>query len=203
MNPQQHAAFSQVIARSACHATERLRELTGQNAELTPPTIAMLTPEQAREEIAAAAAGWGSSVQIEFQGTISGIASVVYNCDEAERLAAEFARVYELDESEVDPSETLTEFANILINLYLGSLSNALGIHLNYRPPQFQQDLQAGFLLPDHGGNENTVFLGISTSMLLQDGAHQASLVLVLGLPSLVVLSAVSSRLAITSAAGA
>ncbi len=195
MNPEQRAVLSEIIAISAGKATERLRDIATRETHLTKPTVSVMTPNQANDEIATGAAGWGCSVKIEFKGAISGTASVLFNTDEASNLATEFATAYDLPEC--DEADTLTEFANILLNIYLGSLSNALGTNLTYQPPVFDKNLQAGLYLPEGARGDETVILGISTSLLLESQALQASLVVLLGVPSIVLLSAVADRCAV------
>jgi len=51
MNPEQRAVLSEIIAFSAGRATERLREITTKETHLTKPTVTVMTPDQATEEV--------------------------------------------------------------------------------------------------------------------------------------------------------
>lgn len=81
-----------------------------------------------------------STISLHFQGTISGVAALVFPPESAALLVTLMTRDGD-DDSTLDAIriETLKEVGNIIINAVMGSIANVLEQHLKYSLPNYQE----------------------------------------------------------------
>lgn len=101
-----------------------------------------------------------SVVRLDFSGSFSGSAELVFPTESASALVSlltgEDRNSPDLDEVKIG---TLTEVGNIVINGVLGSISNLLKQQMSYRLPTYFEDTIERLLSSYYPFNINTVFL--------------------------------------------
>lgn len=101
-----------------------------------------------------------SVVRLDFSGSFSGSAELVFPTESASALVSlltgEDRNSPDLDEVKIG---TLTEVGNIVINGVLGSISNLLKQQMSYRLPTYFEDTIERLLSSYYSFNINTVFL--------------------------------------------
>jgi chemotaxis protein CheC len=82
-----------------------------------------------------------STIRLDFQGDFSGVAALVFPWDSAGNLVSALAKDC-VDAGTMDSLRIgmLEEIGNIVLNGVMGSMSNMLNKHMEYRPPLYFED---------------------------------------------------------------
>jgi chemotaxis protein CheC len=101
-----------------------------------------------------------SAVRLDFSGSISGSAELVFPTESAAALVSvltgEDVNSPDLDAVKIG---TLSEIGNITINGVMGSISNLLRHQMNYKLPCYLENTIEDLLLSDYPATDETVFL--------------------------------------------
>lgn len=81
-----------------------------------------------------------SSVRLDFEGIISGSASLIFSKEDSSKLISILACDADLANEDIDElhESTILEVGNIVINSLIGSICNLLDGHVDYDIPEFQ-----------------------------------------------------------------
>lgn len=144
------------IGRSAA----MLNQMVDSRIVLEIPVVRVLTLSKLQQKLRERFNdGFLSAVQLNFTGSFSGKANLVFPTDSASTLVSlltgEEPGTPDLDSVKIG---TLSEVGNIVINGIMGSISNLLKQHLNYAIPMYLEDSIEKVLSLDET-SEQTVFL--------------------------------------------
>lgn len=132
-------------------AAGMLNQMIDSHIELQVPLTKIISLSAVKEELEKQLNGDRiSAVQLEFIGSFSGIAQLVFPTDSAAALVStltgEEIGTFDLDSVKIG---TLSEVGNIVINGVMGSISNVLKEHLEYSLPIYIEDTVEHLLTGD------------------------------------------------------
>ncbi len=123
------------------HAARALNELVGTHIQLHVPDVSMMSVLEAQERIDAL--GWKtlSTVQLKFEGSISGEVVLMFPHDSALKFVSLLTGDDGSSHSDIDGlrQATLEEAGNILLNGVVGALSNLFGGQVSYSIPFYRE----------------------------------------------------------------
>ena len=142
-------------------AAGMLNQMVNSHIELQVPFTKILSLLAVKEELEQQLNGDRlSAVQLEFIGSFSGIAQLVFPTDSAAALVStltgERIGTFDLDSVKIG---TLSEVGNIVINGVMGSISNVLEEHLDYSLPVYVEDTVENLLTADGFESDVAVLL--------------------------------------------
>ena len=142
-------------------AAGMLNQMVNSHIELQVPFTKIISLLAVKEELERQLNGDRlSAVQLEFIGSFSGIAQLVFPTDSAAALVStltgERIGTFDLDSVKIG---TLSEVGNIVINGVMGSISNVLKEHLDYSLPVYVEDTVEHLLTADGVESNVTVLL--------------------------------------------
>lgn len=150
-----------------------LNQMVQAHVTLQVPEIQLITPA----ELAARPVGFGWSrsvaIRVAFGGAFEGITALIFPQQSASALVSLLVGQTDLD-LDMDSLRigTLQEVGNIVLNGVMGSISNMLGEHLDYMPPDYYEDEVARVLPMDSGQGhdaEQGVIIFIRANFLIQE----------------------------------
>lgn len=148
LTPYQEDALREVVNVGIGRAAASLSELIGMRIELTMPRVRLCRLEELNASEAGEGEPWNIVIAQDFDGRITGRASLVFPRHSGLELARLLTGVeHSVDELDLELSGILTEVANIVLNGVLGSLANALDSNLTFSLPWFSGE-QKGASLP-------------------------------------------------------
>lgn len=142
-------------------AAGMLNQMVNSHIELQVPFTKVISLLAVKEELERQLNGDRlSAVQLEFIGSFSGIAQLVFPTDSAAALVStltgERIGTFDLDSVKIG---TLSEVGNIVINGVMGSISNVLEEHLDYSLPVYVEDTVENLLTADGFESDVAVLL--------------------------------------------
>lgn len=134
------------------------------------------------------------AVRLNFSGSISGTADLVFPSEAASTLVS-IATGETPDSPDLDAVKigTLTEVGNIVINCIMGSISNILKQRLQYRIPIYLEDSIENILSLNHIGREK-IFLLAQASFTIEELKIIGDIVLIFEMSSFEVLITAINR---------
>ncbi len=124
-----------------------------------------------------------SSIELNFEGSFSGRAEVVFPARSALNLVSVLTgEDEESDEFDNIKAGTLNEVANVMLNGVLGSISNIFEDHFNYSIPRFNEDTSG--ILVGHGLKDDMVVLCGETHFEVKEMDIEGDFYLIMELPS-------------------
>lgn len=149
LTPDRLDAVTELINIGVGQAAGTLSQMLEFTIKLKVPVVKVLSPRSLQKELSVRLGNsYLSSVKLDFTGSFSGSAQLVFPTESAATLVSLLTG----EESESDALDalrigTLTEVGNIVINGVMGSISNILTQPINYNLPSYiEQDI--GHLLP-------------------------------------------------------
>ena len=152
--------LTELINIGVGQAAGMLNEMIEFHIQLQVPWVKLLSPRMLQQELGGRLGkDRFSSVQLDFSGSFSGSAKLVFPTESAATLISlltgEESKSFALDELKIG---TLTEIGNIVINGVMGSISNILTQPIHYNVPEYiEEDIQD--LLPIEKFDPNTNIL--------------------------------------------
>lgn len=136
---EQHLdVLKELINIGAGKGAEVLNSFLGSHVALSVPDVHIVTSGDLKEGFSINAEATLSSVEMDFSGSVSGAAELIFLSENALQLVDLITGYYDVhhDFDEVKAA-TFTEVGNIIINAVVGSISNELGLKLHYTIPKY------------------------------------------------------------------
>ena len=177
---EQQDILTELINIGVGRASGMLNEMLQSHVDLQVPYIQVVPPASIQQELAKLnpESDLISSVQLRFDGSFTGTASLVFPPDSAGKLVdiltGEAFGADDLDEIRVG---TLTEVGNIVINGVMGSIANILHERINYSVPTYLEGTVDG-LLPHTQQNGDATILIAHTRFKVQKHQIEGNIIL-------------------------
>lgn len=143
LTSEQIDALQEIINIGVGQAAGVLNEMLSSHITLQIPFIKTFSPDLVKQELELKLGkGKFSAVELEFFGSITGNAELVFPTDSAAELVSIVTdEEMEISESELDELKVgaLTEIGNIVISGVMGAISNLLSQDLEYFLPSYME----------------------------------------------------------------
>jgi chemotaxis protein CheC len=119
---------------------EVLNAMLNSPIKLETPILSVVGMEELKKQLKSEYRGTLAGVRMGYAGELSGEVELIFNTAEAARLAS--AITEDLGpETDLDGlrAATISEVGNVVINAIIGTMSNSLGLHLNFSVPQYME----------------------------------------------------------------
>ncbi len=157
INADQLDVLQELVNIGVGRAAGVLNQMTRAHVHLDAPEAHVLTPLQAPNHTLLGLNDRIASVRLSFGGSFSGTAALVFPPDSAMNLVAIIAggdpMAMDMDSLRIG---ALQEVGNIVLNGVMGSISNAIGDHLDYLPPDYFEDTLQN-LFQEYNDNKSLV----------------------------------------------
>lgn len=158
---EQLDALQEFINIGVGRAASLLTEMVDSRILLQVPVVRVYQAQELRTELVKQFDHHKfSAVRLDFSGSISGSAELVFPTESAAALVSvltgEDVNSPDLDAVKIG---TLSEIGNIAINGVMGSISNLLRHQMNYKLPCYLENTIEDLLLSDYPVTDETVFL--------------------------------------------
>ena len=151
-------ALREMVNIGVGRAAGTLNDMLGARVHLSVPTIGVYLPGELALEVAKFGSGLLSVMRLDFKGTFTGNASLVFHTESAVNLIAaltgEKPGTPDMDSVKAG---TLSEVGNIVINAVMGSISNMVGARIGYSVPVYLEDTVANIVRPYVESKTHTV----------------------------------------------
>ncbi len=119
---------------------ELLNAMLSSHVQLHVPALKILQPDELEMELSKYADKQLSCVNLPFNGTVSGVAELVFSAENASKFVTALTNE-QVDTIDMDSirAGTLTEIGNIVLNAVIGNISNFLGFKLKYSIPTYTE----------------------------------------------------------------
>lgn len=187
LSDDQLDALKELVNVGVGRAAGMLNEMIEFNISLQVPMVKLLTPKELQVELHdRLGQGQVSAVKLDFNGSFSGNAQLVFPVESAASLVSvltgEAPNNPDLDALKIG---TLTEIGNIVINGVMGSMSNMLSQPLNYSVPNYiEEDIECLISLEQNNSNNSSALLA-QARFHIEELQVQGDIVLFLGVGSL------------------
>lgn len=161
MTDEQLDALQEFINIGIGRAAGMLNEMVESPIALSVPVLQVFDSTSLQHQLSAQFNGHRlAAVRLNFSGSFSGSAELVFPTESASSLVAlltgEDSNSPDLDAVKIG---TLTEVGNIVINGVLGSISNLLKRQMTYSLPTYAEDTVEQLLPASYSCDRSTVFL--------------------------------------------
>ncbi len=156
LTSEQEDTLKELLNIGIGKAVSTLNTMVQSHVQMSIPTIKILTLDQLiNEKYNLEDDKILSTVQISFDGTISGLAGLIFPAESALKLVDAITGQNPLN-SEFDEMKigALTEVGNILLNSVMGSISNVLKDHFTYSIPQYIENTVGQLFKPNTTSEE-------------------------------------------------
>ncbi|MBI4664881.1 MAG: chemotaxis protein CheX [Nitrospinae bacterium] len=138
LSPQHLDALTEIVNIGVGRAANVLNEMVGSPIQLKVPSVKVVDPAGILDELRSHIGLRAACVNMPFQGSLTGLASMVFPPESAVKLVSlltgEEITGVEMDSLMV---ETLNEISNIVINSVIGQISNMMRQKIYYSIPTF------------------------------------------------------------------
>ncbi|ORC35923.1 hypothetical protein B4O97_07590 [Marispirochaeta aestuarii] len=119
---------------------EVLNAMLNSPIKLEAPVLSVVGMEELKEQLKAEYKGSLAGVRMSYAGELIGEVELIFNTAEAARLASAITQDL-APETDLDALQaaTISEVGNVVINAIIGTMSNSLGLHLNFSVPQYME----------------------------------------------------------------
>lgn len=168
LSEEQRDLLTELINIGVGRGASSLNQMLGTHISLSVPTIQVLDTTSSEMQTLLNAYSKQSSVHMSFSGGFLGSSLLTFSPESAmilvnSILEAELGDSLADDdmEDEIDSlqASALVEVGNIVINGVLGSLSNGLGVHLQYTVPSYEEASLESFLRQSNEENIQLLIL--------------------------------------------
>lgn len=141
LTPDQIDALREFINIGVGRSAAMLNEMLQFPIKLHVPHIRIFKYSELKKELHKFSQERLSSVQLDFNGSLKGIAELVFPSTSAAKLVATLTGE-EIGSPDLDSvrAGTLCEIGNIVLNGVMGSISNLLKKHFNYSVPKYHEE---------------------------------------------------------------
>ncbi len=142
--------LKEVINVGVGKVAELLNAMLSSHIHLQVPALKVLLPDELAMELSKDTNEQLSCVNLPFNGTISGVAELVFSAENASKFVTTLTNE-QVDMVDMDSirAGTLTEIGNIVLNAVMGNISNFLGLKLRYSIPTYTEG-DFSSLIPVH-----------------------------------------------------
>lgn len=161
LTAEQLDALQEFINIGVGRSASMLTEMVDSRISLQIPVVRVYQAKELRQELVKQFDNKRfSAVKLDFSGSLSGSAELVFPTESAATLVSvltgEDPNSPDLDAVKIG---TLSEIGNIVINGVMGSISNLLRHQMNYKIPSYLENTIEDLLLSDYPVTNETVFL--------------------------------------------
>ena len=119
---------------------EVLNAMLNSPIKLEAPVLSVVGMEELKEQLKAEYRESLAGVRMSYAGELIGEVELIFNTAEAARLASAITQDL-APETDLDALQaaTISEVGNVVINAIIGTMSNTLGLHLNFSVPQYME----------------------------------------------------------------
>lgn len=195
ITPAQIATLTKLMHFSNAQAADRLSGLIDHTVRLAPPKLRLMDRGQAALALSSDVPGWTMSIKVGFRGVLVGDAYLLLDERSATSLVDRMAAQFPGEDPGISLEEILAEVANILLNGYVGTLSNLIGTDLRYDVPEFKKRVTSDALRLTDDVDPDATIMTISTTLQIDDVAYEASLTLFIGFSSIAALATATENL--------
>ena len=188
-------ALMELINIGVGRAAGMLNQMTSHQISLRVPSIELVTLDDLGEAMDGRADDLLAAVKMDFTGTFSGTAALIFPTASAAQLVS-YLTDEELGTPDLDAlrAVTLTEVGNIVVNCVMGSITNMLNEQVKYSLPVYQEGWIAALVSSDTRTVDEWMLL-IQTRFSIEDLHVEGDIVLILEVGSLEALFAGIDRL--------
>lgn len=187
LTSEQIDALQEIINIGVGQAAGVLNEMLSSHITLQIPFIKTFSPDLVKQELELKLGkGKFSAVELEFFGSISGNAELVFPTDSAAELVSIVTdEEMEISESELDELKVgaLTEIGNIVISGVMGAISNLLSQDLEYFLPSYMEGNVDNLIDNQHLEKHSTLVLA-QTRFFIEETKIQGDIILIFHLGS-------------------
>lgn len=187
LTSEQIDALQEIINIGVGQAAGVLNEMLSSHITLQIPFIKTFSPDLVKQELELKLGkGKFSAVELEFFGSISGNAELVFPTDSAAELVSIVTdEEMEISESELDELKVgaLTEIGNIVISGIMGAISNLLSQDLEYFLPSYMEGNIDNLIDNQHLEKHSTLVLA-QTRFFIEETKIQGDIILIFHLGS-------------------
>ena len=137
-----------------------LNQMVQSHVTLQAPEIRLIARSELADQPSSCGWGRGVAIRIPFGGSFEGVTALIFSQESAATLVNLLVGESPLD---MDMHSlrvgTLQEVGNIVLNGVMGSIANMLGEHLDYMPPDYQEDEVSRVLPEDQDGSGVIIFI--------------------------------------------
>jgi chemotaxis protein CheC len=185
MTEEKKDALMELLNIGVGRAAGMLNQMTSHQISLRVPSIELVTLDDLGEAMNGREGDVLASVKMDFSGTFSGTAALIFPTTSAALLVS-----YLTDEEPGTPdldavrAVTLTEVGNIVVNCVMGSITNMLSEQVMYSLPTYQEGSITALVSSDGKTIDEWVLL-VQTRFSIEQLHIEGDIVLVLEVGSL------------------
>jgi len=176
--------IKELINIGAGKGAEVLNSFLSSHVTLSVPDIRLVTGRELRNVFLIDKEEYLSSVEMNFSGSVSGVAELIFLSENAAKLVELITGEQDIDHDfDEVKTATFTEVGNIIINAVLGSISNELKLKLNFTIPTYIEgniDNLFSLLIKD----ERSVIIVAKTQFIIKKTEIEGSIAIFFGLHS-------------------
>jgi chemotaxis protein CheC len=185
LTEDQMDALGELVNIGVGKGADTLNKMLGCQIRIQVPNIQTLTLKELNEQAEEYGPKEVSSVNLDFNGSLSGNAMLAFPPQSAQNLVSaltgEEPGSPELDSVTVD---TLSEMGNIIINAVMGSITNFVNQRLDYSVPHYSKDAIHN-LVASHINDADYSIIVAKAHFIIEDLEVEGEFVLIFGVGSL------------------
>ena len=194
LSANQLDVLQELINIGVGHAANTLNQMSGQHVSLHAPEVTVVPIETMLSGEVIDAKQKVMAIKLSFSGNFSGMASLMFPPESANKLITiilgEEPLAEDMDMMRVG---VLQEVGNIVLNGVMGSIGNLLMEHIEYLPPDYYETSFADLLLSE-GQQENMLLLA-KTNFFLEERLIQGDILVMFRLQTFDSLLAALNRI--------
>jgi len=160
------------------HAAGTLNQMSGQHVSLHAPEVTVLPIERMLSGEIMDAGQNVMAIKLSFSGTFSGMASLMFPPESANKLITIILGEEPVAEDmDLMRMGVLQEVGNIVLNGVMGSIGNLLMEHIEYLPPDYYETSLADLLVSE--GHQQNMLLLAKTNFFLEERLIQGDILVV------------------------
>ncbi len=174
-------------------AANSLNSMLQSHVDLKPTNISVFSAKNIEEDISSREMINYSIVEMDYSGNISGTTCMLISKDDSLKMVKLLVgEIPSADEDELDAIRmgTLSEIGNIVLNSFLGMMSNILGMELSYSIPRYVENTIASMyetILKD--SIDERAVIKINSSFLVKDLSINGSIIIFLSVDTFLKLN--------------
>ncbi len=172
VSPLQQDLIQEMVNIGMGRAAGALNQMTGSHVELSAPAVRVVRLSTLQRHGRIFAKQPLDLVRLRFHGGFKGVACLLFTRDAGGALVRLlFGGRDAPDDLEFYRSDTLREIGNIILIWIMGAIGNTTGLHFEYRPLEYLQDLAE--LLPPESDEGMALMIkatfGLETALIQGD----------------------------------
>ncbi len=159
------------------HAASTLNQMSGQHVHLHAPEVTVNSIDEMVSGSLIDSARQVMAIKLTFGGKFSGMASLMFPPESANKLIAVILGSEPMDEDmDMMRMGVLQEVGNIVLNGVMGSIGNLLAEHIEYLPPDYYETSIGDLLLCDR--EQGNMLLLAKTNFYLESRLVQGDILI-------------------------